>query len=70
MELAIFEILLLRLPELSTLKIESLARLLIYKVYKGVWTGGRKQQLSPQLFSQKWLKKMNKKKFCLKEENI
>lgn len=38
MELAIFEIL-LRLPELSTLKIESLGRLLIYKVYKGVWTG-------------------------------
>lgn len=70
MELAIFEILLLRLPELSTLKIESLARLLIYKVYKGVWTEGRKQQLSPQLFSQKWLKKMNIKKFCLKEENI
>lgn len=29
----------LRLPELSTLKIESLGRLLIYKVYKGVWTG-------------------------------
>lgn len=60
MELAIFEIL-LRLPELSTLKIESLGRLLIYKVYKGVWTGGRKQH--------DW-KKMNKKKFCLKEENI
>lgn len=38
MELAIFEIL-LRLPELSTHKIESLGRLLIYKVYKGVWTG-------------------------------
>lgn len=38
MMLAIFEIL-LRLPELSTLKIESLGRLLIYKVYKGVWTG-------------------------------
>lgn len=68
MELAIFEILLLRLPELSTLKIESLARLLIYK---GVFEqGGRKQQLSPQLFSQKWLKKMNIKKFCLKEENV
>lgn len=56
MELAIFEIL-LRLPELSTLKIESLGRLLIYKVYKGDWTGVAEAAVVTTIISPKMIEK-------------